>query len=313
MATARFQDFDEYAESVRDVDARMLIIRKPRRPSWSISQVEVGSVHVQLGREGSGNITEGWTRPDGYVLFMPLNHAGAHSVNGIPLDDVSVGILGPGRGFCVTGRVEHDWLSVFIPTSELDGCFVPEEASSDSERTACQVARLDRRLANRVRTSVREIMDVAANYEQFESSLASTAAGAGLRKLTDEILGTPPASEPDRAGRSKLPRGDIIRRSLELLEEQSSERIVVADLALAAGVSERTLRTAFQERYGVGPTRYLQLRHLHQVARVLHAADPEEETVSSVLLRHGEWEFGRFAGRYKQLFGELPSETLSLK
>lgn len=36
-------------------------------------------------------------------------------------------------------------------------------------------------------------------------------------------------------------------------------------------------------------------------------------TVADVLLQHGEWQFGRFAARYRRLFGELPSETLQAR
>jgi hypothetical protein len=35
----------------------------------------------------------------------------------------------------------------------------------------------------------------------------------------------------------------------------------------------------------------------------------EEVSVADVLLQHGEWEFGRFAARYRRLLGELPSDT----
>ena len=85
------------------------------------------------------------------------------------------------------------------------------------------------------------------------------------------------------------------------------------ELAAAAQVSERTLRLAFQERYGVGPIRYLRLRNLHRIHRALKATDSEEATVAEILLQHGEWEFGRVAGRCRGLFGELPSETLRRK
>ena len=79
---------------------------------------------------------------------------------------------------------------------------------------------------------------------------------------------------------------------------------------MAAGVSERTLRTAFHEYFGVGPVRYLQLRQLRQVHSALRAADPEAASVGDLLVQHGEWEFSRFARRYRRLFGELPSQTL---
>jgi AraC-like DNA-binding protein len=84
-------------------------------------------------------------------------------------------------------------------------------------------------------------------------------------------------------------------------------------LAAAASVSERTLRTAFKEYFGVGPVHYLQLRHLHRVHRAIKAADPEEVSVSQILVGQGEWAFGRFASRYRRLFGELPSDTLRKK
>jgi AraC family ethanolamine operon transcriptional activator len=97
---------------------------------------------------------------------------------------------------------------------------------------------------------------------------------------------------------------------MELLDQQAGTPVSVLDLAAAASVSERTLRTAFNEYFGVGPVRYLQLRHLHRVHRSLKAAAPEEVAVSQILVEQGEWAFGRFASRYRRLFGELPSETL---
>jgi len=87
----------------------------------------------------------------------------------------------------------------------------------------------------------------------------------------------------------------------------------VADLAASAGVSERTLRAAFNEYYGVGPIRDLQLRTLHRVHHALAAAEPDETTVANALFEHGVWELGRFAARYRKQFGELPSETLRAK
>jgi AraC family ethanolamine operon transcriptional activator len=35
-----------------------------------------------------------------------------------------------------------------------------------------------------------------------------------------------------------------------------------------------------------------------------------DTTVAHVLVRHGIWDFGRFAGRYRRHFGEMLSDTL---
>ena len=142
------------------------------------------------------------------------------------------------------------------------------------------------------------------------SSLASTVAAADLREIVTELLGHKQAADVHRVGRPKVPRQVIIRRCNELLEARSDESIRVADLTDAAGVSERTLEAAFKSYYGTGPARYLQLRTLHRVRGALRAADPEKATVTSALLQHGEYEFGRFAARYRTIFGEYPSQTL---
>ncbi|HSN83709.1 MAG TPA: hypothetical protein VLS88_14090, partial [Polyangiales bacterium] len=42
-----------------------------------------------------------------------------------------------------------------------------------------------------------------------------------------------------------------------------------------ADVSERILREAFNEYFGVGPARYLQLRNLHRIYRTLRASEPD--------------------------------------
>jgi hypothetical protein len=55
------------------------------------------------------------------------------------------------------------------------------------------------------------------------------------------------------------------------------------------------------------------LRRLHQVREALRNAEPDELTVTSVAAQYGFWQFGRFAGQYRRLFGELPSDTLSHK
>ena len=83
----------------------------------------------------------------------------------------------------------------------------------------------------------------------------------------------------------------------------------MAELAAGVGVTERTLCRAFHDTFGVSPLRYIALRQLHQVRRSLRTA-ATDTTVAHVLVRHGIWDFGRFAGRYRRHFGEMLSDTL---
>src|SRR5262249_19739422 len=93
------------------------------------------------------------------------------------------------------------------------------------------------------------------------------------------------------------------------LEAQPGPALIV-DLAGAAGVSQRTLRTAFQAYLGVGPLRYLKLRQLHPVPPALRVAKPGWATVTEVAIRSGVWEVGRVSREYRLRFGQVPSATL---
>jgi transcriptional regulator GlxA family with amidase domain len=94
------------------------------------------------------------------------------------------------------------------------------------------------------------------------------------------------------------------------LADAEPETVSLPELVAHSGVSDRTLRTIFQQYYGFGPGRFLQLRQLHCVHRDLRSADPDITQVTEVLTRHGVWNFSHFGRRYKKLFDETPSRTL---
>jgi AraC family ethanolamine operon transcriptional activator len=299
-----FQDFDAFAESVRDVDSRMLL-RNPKRRVWSTGSVDLGQIDVQIAKLGSGNIAQGQLRSDGFLLYLPLTSGVEYTANGSVLQNNSFAILEPGCEFCVSTKVEHDWCGAFVPAKLFDDS---ADLTSSASRL-CRVTRPSRQAADQFRAALFQIF-AAANSGHFELSPAATCAAHEVLKVVNSIVGPTPPVGRNHDGRPKVPRQEIIRRSREFLEQKACNLVSVGDLAAAASVSERTLRTAFNEFFGVGPVHYLQLRHLHRVHRALKEADPEEFTVSQILVEQGEWAFGRIASRYRRLFGELPSETL---
>jgi len=74
-------------------------------------------------------------------------------------------------------------------------------------------------------------------------------------------------------------------------------------------VSPRTLQTIFLEQLGVTPHRYLSLRRLCAIRESIRNADADE-TVAAICARFGVWDFGRFAGHYRDHFGIPPSADL---
>jgi AraC family ethanolamine operon transcriptional activator len=86
--------------------------------------------------------------------------------------------------------------------------------------------------------------------------------------------------------------------------------MLVTDLVQAAGVSQRSLETAFRERFGMGPKRYLLSRRLEGVRRRLLRSSPGER-IADIAREWGFVHASQFATDYRLWFGELPSETMA--
>ena len=102
----------------------------------------------------------------------------------------------------------------------------------------------------------------------------------------------------------------IIGRFMELLDARPAGPLYMQEISDAIGVSSRTLRMACQTQLGVSPTRYLLLRRMGLARRALRDADPLVTRVTDVATEYGFLELGRFAVKYRQIFGETPSSTL---
>jgi AraC family ethanolamine operon transcriptional activator len=312
MISKRFEDFDAFAATIRDVDCEMLL-RNPQRHLWEIDQTNVAGIDVQLGKVGSGNIVQGQSWSNGFLFYVPLTAAVEYSANGIVIGENSVAVLEPGCDFCVSTKIAHDWCTVFVPTRMLV-CESEAPASSSAPIIApakrCYVPSVNSHVADWMVAAVRQILFASKNSSKFENSPAAASAVVELSKIATTLVQQGRLEQSPQEGRPVIHRKEIIDRSMSILEERSDENITVKEIASAAHVSERTLRSAFNEYFGLSPIRYLQLRRLNRVKQSLRSASRAHVSVADILVDHGVFEFGRFASQYRQLFGELPSETL---
>lgn len=81
-----------------------------------------------------------------------------------------------------------------------------------------------------------------------------------------------------------------------------------AELAQVAGVSIRTLTRLFVQRYGMGPMAWVRQNRLHRARQQLLSGDPDRG-VTDIALESGYFNPSTFTRRYREEFGELPSET----
>lgn len=125
-------------------------------------------------------------------------------------------------------------------------------------------------------------------------------------------MGIMPSFESGATARIRRPLqgADLVRKVEAWVEAVQPESIRVSDICAALNVSPRTLQRAFQEAVGMGPAHYLALKRLARARAMLRSADPRATSVTEIALDQGFWELGRFAGAYRRMFGEKPSETL---
>ena len=110
--------------------------------------------------------------------------------------------------------------------------------------------------------------------------------------------------------RSVLHARAVLRQSDEYLCANLGSRFDVRALAGAVGMTPRTLERLFARAYGVTPQQWARCFALHQARERLRAADWHLFTVEGIANECGFQHMGRFSKYYRDLFDELPSETL---
>jgi len=106
-------------------------------------------------------------------------------------------------------------------------------------------------------------------------------------------------------------RSHLVKQANDYMQAHIDESLTLMDLCQALGTSSRALCYGFQEIFGMSPMAYLKVLRLQGAYRVLKAANPKETTITQVASQFGFYHLGYFAQDYKQIFGELPSQTLS--
>jgi AraC-like DNA-binding protein len=148
--------------------------------------------------------------------------------------------------------------------------------------------------------------------ENAPAVIAHPAAAHSLEQaLIDAMVGCLAMRAPGEDKSALRQHAAIMRRFRRVIEENPDQALFIPEVCTAIGASERTLRTCCQELMGVSPKRYFLLRRMHLVRRGLRESAPTATNVTEIATRYGFWQFGRFAGEYKLLFGELPSATLA--
>ncbi|MEY3480134.1 MAG: hypothetical protein RIQ71_909 [Verrucomicrobiota bacterium] len=105
------------------------------------------------------------------------------------------------------------------------------------------------------------------------------------------------------------PAAVLVRRATEIADNHRGP-VRIAQLCALLRVSLGTLENSFKLVTGLTPHTFFLRRRLNQARTVLLREDPGQRNVTNIATELGFSELGRFAVRYREMFGERPSVTL---
>lgn len=100
-----------------------------------------------------------------------------------------------------------------------------------------------------------------------------------------------------------------VKRAQQFIIANAAKPMALEDIAAAVGVPGRTLQYGYQCALNSSPIAALRKERLMQVRHEL-ASGHCNRTIASTATKWGFFHFGRFSQYYRQMFGELPKETL---
>lgn len=298
-------DFDEFTSTLAGVDCRYLLKSRITQP-WQLDTLVFGRTTYAVGRDGGSAIFQGALK-DAYALIIGLANTGSYVVNGDRLYGEQIIWLPPMHELHASMADDVHWLTVMVDRAEVESWVASDEIRLHPRFLDHCSGRTASMAVSRTTALVMRAIELAETTPRIQPQ------GSGLDyQLTDAVLAILQNLRPTprvREGRPPVNGRLILREVVHLMEERPDGMNHISDYCAAVGVSATTLRKVFHEMLDVSPQRYLQTRRLHAIRSALKQAGPHD-TVSSICGEFGIWDFGRFAGEFRQLFGVLPSSML---
>ena len=263
---------------------------------------------VQLLRETMSQAVDQNCRPltDCYSVGIAA-HAGGTWQNR-PLEAETLFLLPRGEAARLRTPAQSDILVAFVDRAEMQrSASQVLGVDADTLFEGQRVKKVEAAAAQRFRASLHHIMlgaldaPDALNYE------------AATRRMTEaivesclDVLGS--AIETPRVERDALRvHRAIVERAREFILANRETPPTVTELCAYLNMSRRGVHYAFMQVLDVNPVTFIRNVRLHAVRRALLQGGAP--SVSAAAHHWGFWHLGMFSCYYKELFGELPSET----
>jgi len=270
--------------------------------SGHLLRAEIGRGVLDTGFYNRDLMTEGQFPKDTITVAMFLNAKVETIFNGESLVPGDLSVINAGTETLYTMPAETKWASLQIKSEDLSLLGVDFDNSKNKIYNKRSISHYPfmtilRSLVNRLQESEdHQIRSFAPDmiYNHLVENLAYL--------LTRE-------QEPTTLTHDRYQH--IAATVKRIINNDISNIIQVSDLCHLTGQSERTLERVCTKAFGTPPRKLLKNHRLKVVRQALQGNTKEKLNISKLSMDYGFMHPSRFAGEYKNHFGELPSQTLA--
>src|SRR4029077_14946880 len=292
-ATRTFTDPDMYFAGIRNLRIDGVITKR--------GEFRAGSTRIDLHRLWMHRIDESLPRimritPSGrrlVILFAPNPYQPQMRVDGIETSEHQITVIGSHGPYYLRSSAACGWGTMSLTSEDLAPASeaiigrpltLPSfpQWTTPPAPVASRLLQLHEAASHLAKTAP----DILAKPE-VARAIEEALVEAMILCLTEGHL--------DDVRNLHRHRATVMRRLEEVMTSTPDRPLYMPQLCTTVGASYTTLRDCCQEYLGMSPKRYLWLRRMHLVRRVLKSADAEKTTVTEIATDYGFWELGRFA------------------
>lgn len=301
---AASDDVDQQAEQLRGWNQTYAQVSSGRF-SGALTEVELGALRLFSEFTGQGLLQTGLLPKHLIAVGAPLDLPGAASFCGAPVGETTLNVFSGSNGFEYLTPSALLMAGVVAPRDMVRQLLEPQDQDVFDRRFAyAHLAPIEPGVCLDLKKFIAGVLRMV---ESAPDLLDNGPIMAQLsRGLLSQIAGALTAHDARGDVAAPVQKWAIVARARDFIHSQPDAPITVAELALAAGVSRRSLQNCFQDVLAMSPAQFLRMVRMNGVRRSLREANSVTEAAAS----WGFWHFGHFSRDYAQIFGELPSQTL---
>jgi AraC-like DNA-binding protein len=302
-----FTDPDDYAASIRATSAEVMVIGRGRFAA-RITRIDLHRLWMQRFFDHLPRVGHSAAQTGRAIISFRTEPGPSLLWSGVEMLPTNITRHSDGRNSFQRSSGSACWGAMSLPVEDM--AFIGAAMAGcdlTPPRDVLTVTPAPGAMARLLR------LHAAAGHlaEEAPEIIADPEAARGLEQaLIEAMVGCLGNGEVGEDSVARRQHELIMRRFRRVVEEHLDQPLYLPEICAAIGVSDRTLRACCREHLGMGPKHYLLLRRLQLARRALRESAPSTAAVTEIATQYGFWHFGRFAGAYRSLFGEMPSATL---